>query len=155
MVDEWDIVLRVVVAALLGGVVGWDRAEAHKPAGIKTHMMVAAGAALFCGLGLLMANDLEALQTESVRMDTSRVLAGVVAGVGFLGAGAIILRQDGWVSGLTTAAGIWVVAAVGATVAFGYWWLGVLATLLVLLIHASSFVQEWWQRRREPAVKPD
>ena len=81
------------------------------------------------------------------------MLAGVVAGFGFLGAGAIILRRAGWVSGLTTAAGIWVVAAVGAAVAFGYWWLGVLATLLVLLIHASSFVQEWWQRRAERTVE--
>jgi putative Mg2+ transporter-C (MgtC) family protein len=148
MVNEWDIVLRVVVAALLGAIVGYDRAAANKPAGIKTHMLVAAGSALFVGLGLLIAHDLQLLAAPSASIDVSRVIAGVVTGVGFLGAGAIITRSDGWVSGLTTAAGIWVVAAIGAAVAFGYWWLSILVTVLVLLIHATSYWDELRRRRK-------
>lgn len=137
--SEWDIVLRTVVAALLGGLVGFDREERDKPAGIRTHAMVAAGAALFVGVSLLVSVDLEAGGTQSARIDASRVTAGVVTGIGFLGAGSII-RRDGSVSGLTTAAGIWTVAAVGVAIAYGYWWVGVGGTAIVLLLQVSDYV---------------
>ncbi len=139
MVGEWDIVLRVVVAAVLGGLVGFDRQAADKPAGIRTHMMVAAGAALFVGVSVLLSGGLEGEGTQSARIDASRITAGVVTGVGFLGAGSII-RQGGLVSGLTTAAGIWTVAAIGTAIAFGYWWLGIAATGVVLAIHALGYL---------------
>lgn len=128
--------LQVLVASVLGGLVGYDRAAAHKPAGIRTHAMVAAGAALFVGTSMLVASD---VTTEAARADATRVMAGVVTGVGFLGAGAII-RRDGAVSGLSTAAGIWVVAGIGATVALGYWWLGIITTALILAIQGSSYL---------------
>ena len=136
--SEWDIVLRTVVAALLGGLVGFDREERDKPAGIRTHAMVAAGAALFVGVSLLVSVDLEIGGTQSARIDASRVTAGVVTGIGFLGAGSII-RRDGSVSGLTTAAGIWTVAAVGVAIAYGYWWVGVGGTAIVLLLQVSDY----------------
>ncbi len=141
MVDEWDIVLRVVVAALLGGLVGFDREAANKPAGVRTHMMVAAGAALFVGVSLLIASGLEELGPQAASIDASRMAAGVITGIGFLGAGSIIRRGDG-VSGLTTAAGIWTVAAIGTAIAFGYWALGIAATLVVLVIHGFSWIAE-------------
>jgi putative Mg2+ transporter-C (MgtC) family protein len=141
VVEEWDIVLRVVVAAVLGGLVGYDRQAANKPAGIRTHMMVAAGASLFVGVSLLLSSGLEEMGTQAARIDASRITAGVVTGVGFLGAGSII-RQGGAVSGLTTAAGIWTVAAIGTAIAFGYWVLGVAATVVVLAIHGLSWVAE-------------
>ena len=147
VVDEWDIALRVVVAAVLGGLVGYDRELADKPAGVRTHMMVAAGAALFVGISVLLSFDAETTGAQAARIDVSRITAGVVTGVGFLGAGAIIRRGDG-VSGLTTAAGIWTVAAIGAAIAFGYWWLGIISTSVVVLIHAAQYLGA----KREPNV---
>ena len=105
MLSEWDIVLRVAVAAVLGGLVGFDREARDKPAGVRTHALVAVGAALFVGVSVLVSIDLESGGSQSARIDSSRVTAGVMTGVGFLGAGSII-RRDGSVSGLTTAAGI-------------------------------------------------
>ncbi len=139
MVDEWDIVWRVVAAAVLGGLVGFDREAADKPAGIRTHMMVAAGATLFVGVSLLISSGLEEAGTQAARIDASRITAGVVTGIGFLGAGSII-RRGGMVSGLTTAAGIWTVAAIGTAIAFGFWALGIAATVVVLLIHSASWI---------------
>ena len=141
MVDELDIVVRVVVAALLGGLVGFDRESADKPAGIRTHMMVAAGATLFVGVSLLISSGLEEAGTQAARIDASRITAAVVTGIGFLGAGSII-RQGGSVSGLTTAAGIWTVAAIGTAIAFGFWTLGIAATVVVLVIHALGWIAE-------------
>ena len=141
MIDEWDIAVRVIGAAAMGALVGYDRQLADKPAGVRTHMLVAAGAALFVGLGVLLGEGVEELGTESASIDISRIIAGVVTGVGFLGAGAIIRRGDG-VSGLPTAAGIWVVAGIGSVVAFGFWSLGLVVTLLVVAIHAISYLEE-------------
>ena len=153
MVDEWDIAVRVMGAAAMGALVGYDRLLADKPAGVRTHMLVAAGAALFVGLGVLLAEGVEDLGTQSARIDVSRIIAGVVTGVGFLGAGAIIRRDDG-VSGLTTAAGIWVVAAIGAVVAFGFWGLGLVVTLLVVAIHAISYLEDRLRTRSVAADEP-
>ena len=132
--SEWELLLRVFVAALLGGLVGWDREAANKPAGIRTHMLVALGAALFAGSSILILGD--AWQADG-RGDAVRIPAAIVTGVGFLGAGAI-MRSDGRVLGMTTAAGIWVVAAIGLLVGSGFWILGVGATVLVLLIINTS-----------------
>lgn len=127
---ELELLLRCAAAALLAGVIGWDRQEANKPAGIRTHMLVGAGAALFAAASILILGD--AWEADG-RGDAVRIPAGIVAGVGFLGAGAI-LRTQGGVSGLTTAAGIWVTAAIGVLVGSGFWLLGVGATVLVVAI---------------------
>ncbi len=132
--SEWELLLRVFVAALLGGLVGWDREASNKPAGIRTHMLVALGAALFASSSILILGD--AWQADG-RGDAVRIPAAIVTGVGFLGAGAI-MRSDGRVLGMTTAAGIWVVAAIGLLVGSGFWILGVGATVLVLLIINTS-----------------
>lgn len=153
MVDEWDIALRVLGAAVLAAPVGYDRHLADKPAGIRTHMLVGAGAALFAGLSVLLSENVEAIGAQAARIDVSRVIAGIVTGVGFLGAGAIIRRGDG-ITGLTTAAGIWVVAAIGCVVAFGFWGLGLVSTVLVLAIHAVSFVEERFRPRGDPSDGP-
>ena len=144
VVGEWDIAIRVLAAAALGGLVGYDRELADKPAGVRTHMMVAAGAALFVGISVLLSFDEGTTGGQAARIDVSRITAGVVTGVGFLGAGAII-RRGGDVSGLTTAAGIWTVAAIGAAIAFGYWWLGIISTGVVVLIHAAQYIG--WTRK--------
>lgn len=131
---EFELLLRCAAAALLAGVIGWDRQEANKPAGIRTHMLVGAGAALFAAASILILGD--AWEADG-RGDAVRIPAGIVAGVGFLGAGAI-LRTGERVRGLTTAAGIWVTAAIGLLVGSGFWLLGVGATVLVVVIINST-----------------
>ena len=130
MPSETDLLLRVLLAALLGGAIGFDREVRQKPAGMRTHMLVAVGAALFYAAGVLILG--EASGTDFAG-DVLRVPAAIVTGVGFLGAGAI-LREGDRVTGLTTAAGIWVVAAIGLLAAAGFYILAIGGTVLVLLI---------------------
>lgn len=120
------IVLRLVVAAILGGLLGYERERQGKSAGVRTHMLVAIGAALF----VLIPQQAGASST-----DLSRVLQGLIAGVGFLGAGAIIMgNREVETRGLTTAASIWVTAAIGVAAGMGRESTAVLSTLIALLI---------------------
>ena len=120
------IVVRLLLAALLGGILGYEREQKGKAAGIRTHMLVALGAALFV---------LVPQQAGMAITDMSRVIQGIVAGIGFLGAGAIIKQQrEENVQGLTTAAGIWMTAAIGIACGLGRESTAVLSTLLVLAI---------------------
>jgi putative Mg2+ transporter-C (MgtC) family protein len=122
------IVLRLALAALLGGLLGIEREAKGKAAGVRTHMLVALGAAMFV---------LASQQSGIVPADMSRVLQGVIAGVGFLGAGTILKGDaESRVQGLTTAAGIWMTAAIGVAAGMGKEATAVLATLLTLAILA-------------------
>ena len=130
-VEEWVIALRICGAAALAAVVGFEREASNKPACVKMHMLVAASAATFVGVALL--------NTQKWRLgDVNRVAAGVASGVGFLGAGTIA-KQGMQVSGLITAAGIWLVAGIGFAVANGYWYIGILATSLAVVIQFGFF----------------
>lgn len=126
-----QLVLRLVVAILLGGLVGWDREHADKPAGLRTHMLVALGAASFTLLGFEATASLAAQTREHA--DPSRVLQGVIGGIGFLGAGAII-RTHGHISGITTAASVWVAGALGSAAGLGAYVLAGSTTLLTLTV---------------------
>ena len=117
---------RLSLAALLGGLVGLERELHHQTAGLRTHMIVAIGACLVMLLSLHM-NDM-----SPTKADPGRLAAQVVAGVGFLGAGAI-MRSGLSVRGLTTAACLWTVAAIGLAVGCGYWRAAVVATVLTLV----------------------
>jgi putative Mg2+ transporter-C (MgtC) family protein len=120
------ITLRLLVAAALGGLLGYEREQQGKSAGVRTHMLVAIGAALF----VLIPQQAGASTT-----DLTRVLQGLIAGVGFLGAGAIILgTKQVETRGLTTAAGIWVTAAIGIAAGMGRESTAVLSTLVALFI---------------------
>jgi putative Mg2+ transporter-C (MgtC) family protein len=120
------IVLRLVIAAALGGVLGYERERQGKAAGVRTHMLVALGAALFV---------LVPQQAGVSGADMTRVIQGVVAGIGFLGAGSIIKGNDeDNVKGLTTAAGIWLTAAIGIACGIGREATAVLSALLALAI---------------------
>ena len=122
------VVLRIVVALLLGALIGYEREMRQSSAGLRTHMLVALGAALFV---------LVPQQAGVSDGDMTRVLQGVIAGVGFLGAGAVLKRDDSdQIRGLTTAAGIWVTAAIGIAVGLGRETTAVIGTLAVLLILA-------------------
>ena len=122
--------LRVFLAAILGGAVGFDRQLRNKPAGIRTHMLVAMGSALAVGVSVLVVEE-----PEVARGDAVRVAAGVVTGVGFLGAGSILRSPQG-VRGLTTAAGIWVTATIGIALGFGFYWVAIGSTVLAVIIIA-------------------
>lgn len=120
------IVLRLLLAALLGGALGYERERSGKAAGIRTHMLVAIGAALFV---------LVPQQAGMVVGDLSRVIQGIVTGVGFLGAGAIIKHaSEQSVQGLTTAAGVWMTAAIGIACGLGRETTAVLSTVLALAV---------------------
>lgn len=120
------IVVRLLVASVLGGLIGYERESKGKAAGLRTHMLVALGAALF-----VLAPSLSDMQVA----DVSRVLQGVIAGIGFLGAGAIIKSRGSTdVKGLTTAASIWFTAAVGITAGLGREMLALVSTLFALFI---------------------
>ncbi|HKH69969.1 MAG TPA: MgtC/SapB family protein [Vicinamibacterales bacterium] len=128
--DEWTIAGRLALAALLGGILGLNREIALKPAGMRTHALVALGAALATITGLaLMAppgNDGSA---------PGRIIQGLVAGIGFIGSGVILHRRDNHtVEGLTTAASIWVIAAVGVAVGAGLWRASTIVVLISLIL---------------------
>ena len=120
------VVVRLVLAAVAGAVIGLQRQHAHKPAGLRTHMLVALGSAVF----VLVPMELHVPIGE-----VGRVIQGVAVGIGFIGAGAILKRTDeGDVLGLTTAAGIWLTAAVGVAVGLGGIGIALIATLLTWFI---------------------
>jgi putative Mg2+ transporter-C (MgtC) family protein len=127
-----DALLRLSVAAALGGAVGIERELREREAGFRTHMLVSIGAALFTIAGAYGFRDFLVSGGNIVRADPTRVAAQVVTGIGFLGAGAII-RQGLSVRGLTTAATLWVVAAIGLTAGAGYYWAAVITTAIALV----------------------
>ena len=130
--DDWgQLGFRILLAALAGGAVGLDRELRNKPAGLRTHILVSVGVALFIMVPLVLSpNGAE---------PTSRVIQGVAAGIGFLGAGEILRNPsltDGStrVQGLTSAAAIWVAAGLGAAAGCGFWQLVVLGTVTTLVV---------------------
>ena len=120
------VCVRLIVAVLLGGLLGYEREKSDSAAGLRTHMLVALGAALFV---------LVPQQADFSNADLSRVLQGIVAGIGFLGAGAIIKLSDKeQIKGLTTAASIWVTAAIGIAVGMGRETTAILCAILAFVI---------------------
>ena len=114
--------LRLVLSVVFGGLIGLEREVVHKPAGVRTHMLVSLGSALFVLVTL-----------ETLPNETARIIAGIATGIGFLGAGTIFKSKND-VQGLTTAASVWTVAAVGLAVGLGYYLMTVIAVILVLII---------------------
>ncbi|MFT4174023.1 MAG: MgtC/SapB family protein [Rhodocyclaceae bacterium] len=132
MIDHTDILLRLALAAVLGALIGLDRERLAWAAGLRTHMMVSVGAALFMLVSAYgFADALN--QPGDVRLDVSRVAAQVASGIGFLGAGTIMLRRQ-IIHGLTTAASLWSVAAVGLAAGGGMYFAAIGATALMLII---------------------
>jgi len=129
-IHNWSaLLIRLGSAILAGGTIGWERQQRHKAGGLRTHMLVSLGAALFVLVPIEVSGSVDSL---------SRAIQGVATGVGFLGAGEILHRsrpnrRDQEVKGLTSAASIWVTAALGITAGAGLWELTILGTLLTLL----------------------
>lgn len=131
--DKYTTLFRLCVAALLGGLLGWERGRADKPVGIRTMLLISAGAAAFALLGEQIIDA--SSRTDIIRVDPTRVLSYIISGVGFLGAGAI-LHSKRTVKGITTAASIWVAAAVGAACGVGQF-------MIAFLLFAIAFLTLW------------
>jgi len=131
MLTETEAAIRLVIALLLGGLLGFERELSAKPAGLRTHMLVAEGAALFMVCSMLLMEQYSRPGTGGF-IDPSRIGSTIVTGVGFLG-GGMILRARDRVFGLTTAAGIWVAAAIGMLVGAGYYLIAITGTLLAVV----------------------
>jgi len=124
-VTDYDLILlgRALLAAVLGFVIGWERENSGAAAGDRTFALVALAAAV-----------LTAFSMHVFPANADRVIAGIVTGIGFLGAGMIMRRTTGEVHGLTTAAGLWAATSIGVVVGAGQYWLSVFLTMLVLLV---------------------
>jgi putative Mg2+ transporter-C (MgtC) family protein len=138
-----DILGRLLLATLFGALVGLNREREGKPAGLRTHSLVALGAATFTVVGLLLQGGDAAAP--------GRVLQGIVAGVGFIGAGVILHRQDTrGVEGLTTAAAIWIVAAIGVATGAGLWRTAAsVVGVAFLVLVAGERIDRWLHRGRQ------
>lgn len=142
-----DLILRVCMATILGGFIGMERERSERAAGLRTHAMVALGAAAFMVISSFGFKDI--LGSHAVVLDPSRVAAQIVTGIGFLGAGTIIFQRE-MIRGLTTAASIWVVAAIGTAVGGGMYVLATSTTVLTLAVLAGLKPVEnrWFRGRR-------
>lgn len=131
------LLLRVFVATLLGGVIGWDRERKNRPAGLRTHMLVAMSSALFVVVGdVYQAQELRT--SGQVEYDPLRVLQAVATGVSFLGAGTVFVNRDRRVEGLTTAASLLAASGVGMASGLGAYALALAATALVAVVLAGA-----------------
>lgn len=142
-----QIALRMLLAATLGALFGWDREARNKPAGLRTHMLVSAGSATFTLLGIETVAVFSRQHNESISLDPTRIVEGIVGGLGFLGAGSIVVRgrtnED--VRGLTTAASIWFTGALGVAAGIGAFVLAIVAAavgLVVLVVLGRVFKSE-------------
>lgn len=134
MLATQEIILRLAAAAVLGGIVGLERERLEWVAGLRTHMLVCLGAALVMIVSAFGFADI--LGTPQVALDPSRIAAQVVSGIGFLGAGTILFLRQEVIRGLTTAASLWTVAAVGLAVDSGLYLAAICTTALVVVILA-------------------
>ncbi len=132
MISWQEITIRLALAALFGAVVGLERERKHWAAGLRTHMLVCVGSALTMIVSAYGFEDV--LHRSNVVLDPSRVAAQVISGIGFLGAGTILFLRQGIVRGLTTAAGLWTVAAIGLATGGGLYFAASIATALAIVI---------------------
>lgn len=145
--------LKIIIAIILGGLIGLERELASKPAGLRTHMLVTGVATLLVVLGDFMIQHYgESPYLQAVMADPIRIMEAIITGISFLGAGTIIFRnREQTVEGLTTAASILFASAIGMTVALEQYFLAVLVTILVMLIliglgYIESFLEKLRQR---------
>lgn len=146
-IANWDVVLRLALGAVLGGLVGLERESSGQDAGFRTHLLLALGAALFGAASVGAFDDFITDQRTNVQVDVTRIASYVAAGVGFLGGGAI-LKHAGTVRGITTASSLWAAAAIGLSAGLGFWEGAVTATVISLIALALlKPVSDWIGKR--------
>ena len=132
-----EVILRLAVAVILGMLIGAERLFVHKEAGMKTHALVSMGAALF----IIISETLSLKYMGVAGFDPSRIASQIIVGIGFLGAGSIVL-QGSRLTGLTTASGLWITAGIGMAAGFGLFSLAIVSTILVLIIFIAMNIFE-------------
>jgi putative Mg2+ transporter-C (MgtC) family protein len=147
----WEALARLAIAAGLGAAVGFERELRDREAGIRTHLLVSLGSALFTIVSAFGFHEFLVAGGNVVRADPTRIAAQIVTGIGFLGAGAII-REGLSVRGLTTAATLWVVAAIGMASGAGYYWPAVAATALTIF---ALWPLRWLAFKSLERIKPE
>lgn len=139
-----DMLLRLLMAAGLSMVIGYNREKMRKPAGIRTHLLVALGSAC----AMLISLELLMQYSKAGNIDPGRMAGQVITGIGFIGAGTIIRGQDELVKGLTTAASVWAVAGIGLACGAGFYLLAAMVTAVVLVSLALVNIMLNYQRKR-------
>lgn len=137
----WTMVIRLILAGVLGGLVGIEREVNKHPAGFRTHLLVSMGSCLIMVLSFYGFNEI-INSNSNIRFDPSRLPSYVISGIGFLGAGTILVREA-TVRGLTTAASIWIVSAIGLVVGAGMYFIAIFTTVIVIL--SLFFLNKWEQ----------
>lgn len=147
---QGQVIARMAFAMLLGGAIGLEREIKDRPAGFRTHMLVAAAAAMLTGMGSMMLATLDRADAQ-IRIDPFRLMEAVISGVAFIGAGTIFAHRGAAVVGVTTAASLLMVAVIGSACGLGYPWLALLATALTLVVLSIlSWVDRLMARRKSP-----
>lgn len=142
MLFQLDLFLRIFLAVLCGAIIGYERSQRLKAAGIRTHILVSAASALFIIISKYGFNDI--LNYSNVELDPSRVAAQVVSGISFIGAGTILIKNQN-INGLTTAAGLWITSGVGMALGSGLYFIGILSAILIVIIQyflRENFIYE-------------
>ena len=140
---QMEFLVRILLAGICGGIIGYERKSRNKEAGIRTHLIVASGAALIMIVSKYGFTDI--LGDKGIALDPSRIAAQIVTGVGFLGAGMIFMRKN-TISGLTTAAGIWATSAIGMAIGSGLYALGILTAVLIVFVQIILHRNHRWLR---------
>ncbi|GLI50743.1 magnesium transporter MgtC [Tepidanaerobacter syntrophicus] len=129
MLSRKEATIRILLSIILGGIVGFEREKVGKPAGLRTHILVCMGSTMTMLVSLFMFYQFQG----KTNLDPARISAQVISGIGFLGAGTIILEGP-TVKGLTTAATLWVVATIGLTIGIGFYYIAILSTAIIFLV---------------------
>lgn len=133
---EWELIVKILIAFVVGIIIGYDRERADKPAGIRTQMLICVGSALLAGLSVHIN---EKLALGGI-VDPTRIMSQIITGIGFVGAG-VILKGNRRITGVTTAATLWVTAAIGIAIGAGFYAATAVAVFLVLLLEPLSRLQ--------------
>lgn len=139
--NTYSAIVRIALATVVGGCIGFERGQHGRAAGLRTHILVCVGAALTVLCGLYATQEL------NLGGDPMRVSAQVVSGIGFLGAGTILTRNKSHITGLTTAAGLWVTACIGITIGIGFYWAALAAFVLIMFSITVLARLEWGRKR--------
>ena len=134
--SDLEYLLRMVIAAVCGGIIGYERSRRRKEAGLRTHIIVAVGSALL--MIVSKYGFMDVLEIPGMRVDAARIASNVITGISFLGAGVIFIREAS-IKGLTTAAGLWAMAGVGLAIGAGMYGVGVFATILIMVIQIFTY----------------
>ena len=140
--NEMSVIVRVLLAMLLGGLIGSEREKSKRPAGFRTHILVCVGACMTALIGLFVWKEMGAVT------DPVRISAQVISGIGFLGVGTILVKEHDHITGLTTAAGLWTTAAIGIACGYGFYLVAIVGTFVVAVTSAILFKLESRSRKK-------